>query len=955
MKPTTFLPCIFISLLLIIGNECFCQFKYNPKAPVPFDPAFKIGKLENGIRYCVYATDVQKGKAYFYDLFDVGECQENIDEHGTAHFIEHLLAYINENGFEKYSDYLMTIGVDGKLHGAGTGPAGTYYKFGNIPVQRENTLDSILLILKDIPFQLNLNHNVEKQRKIILAEMNMRNDADSGTDENLKMLALKGSKYSANFNSYLDTAIVAHITSGQLKHFHNKWYRPDHLTVIAIGDFNAVKMEEKIKQVFSSIPKAKGISPPIIKYPIPELKEPVVYIDKNPQVESGKIEIHFKQDNALPYNQDRLKGELADQLITYMFQDRLDKKCFESNAVFNEAQFLHDNCLYLSTPKFGEYVITAKATTNSPIIALTDIFTLKGQVNKYGFTKEELQHAKDLLLNSFHLSLKEKSILPCDEYFYMLYYYIVCGTVHPSNQYRYAFAQQVFPEITLTEINNRFRKYLVNTQPAIAITCHQKEGEKVPSVTDVKTIIASLEKQLPPPYTASKTNPELFNKKILPGHVTHQNINKDLGTTEWILSNGMKVIIKTTDFKDNEIQFEGLRNKPLFSIKEEYRSTFLWSTLLLGQMGLDNFTPTQINQLLNGKMLSVETLLLPQLKRIRGDKQGLFGYTDPKEFETCLQLIYLHFKYQRWDKEVLQTKIGLSLNKTQTITPESVLSDTMAYYTSTIRKINADPIRNMSSFTPESLKKVFNTVFGNPANFTFIFTGNIKAEEAKPLIEKYLGSLTPLENQEKESDLIDSTFLKTAERTDEWWKTGSISRKFAYSMRTPVATINICCQGKEENNKNNSLYEKIATKLISDRCNEFIREKKEATYVVGIPEYLSIGKDTTFKLQVNFQTKPEIADQIRKETIDELKRFMAQGPEEKDFNALKRKILESRTEELKSNKWWVDTALYEYYINGKNVTNTYLDEIKNITREDITKFTQGIISQGNLVDVMMLP
>lgn len=948
-----YLKIVFLLFLVlsVCCGPCWGQFKYNSQALVPFDPAFKMGQLDNGIRYIVYTTDIQKNKAFFYDLFNIGNCQENPNEHGTAHFIEHLLAYINENGFDKYSDYLRTITKIDKVNQAGTGPGGTYYALDNIPSQRRSTLDSMLLILRDIPFQLNTGHNVEKQRKIVLAELKMRNTADSNVEDSLSLLTLNGTKYSELHNYKSDTTDVSHISSEQLKQFHAKWYRPDHLTVIVIGDFDAVKMEAMIKRTFSSIPKFQSL-PSIVEYPsIPELKKPIVYIDRNQEVESGKIEIHFRQDKVFPFNQKQFRNEMIDRLITNMFQKRLDQACLNSNATFNGATIAHENSYYLSVPRFGEYIITAQS--DNPGNGLVDLLKMREQIRRYGFMQNELQQTESTLLNSFHSFLTEKSILPCSEYFYILYGYVISGVIRPSNQYQYTFAKQVFPSITLKEVNARFNRIIADQQPAISITCTETKDFKCPSVSEIMNLVASVRKQTIAPYNIhTNTNLNLFDKKITSGKVITQNSNKVLNTTEWILSNGMKVVIKTTDFKNNEIQFEGLRNKPLLLLKKEYLPDLLFGDKLLQKMGIDRFTPSQIEQLLYGKMLSVETLLLPQARGITGEKQGIFGYTDPKEFETCLQLIHLHFNYQQWNDEFLQEEMDLVKKKATVITPTTVMSDTIAYYSSTKKDLNSGIMKNMRFLSPERLKKIFYTVFGNPADFTFFFVGNLKAEAAKPLIEKYLGSLSPIKNQGKEAELLDTTAL----HANDSWKTGRVSHQFSYPMQTPVANINIGCQGKIENDSKNLLCRYITSSLLGRRSNEFIREKNEATYFAGVMNYIAIRKeDSGVNLSVRFQTNPKIADQIRQKTIEEFKRFMTQGPEEKDFNIIKERTIQSRTNDLKSNQWWADSALYEYYLQGKDITNTYLDEIKNITLNDITRFSMQLFAQGNLVDIMMLP
>src|ERR1035437_3486128 len=278
MKTTHFSAWALTLLFIFVVGTSQGQQIYNPKSPVPFDPAYKTGVLENGIRY-ILRGDLSDKKAYFYAFYNVGAIQEEQKEYGLAHLLEHLCFY----GKSNYLNYFKARGMDmGEYINAGTGLERTAYEIFQVPMQNEGVLDTTLLFLRDLSFTLNVKpEELEKERKVVLEEWRLDQDASARMSEVTEALALKGSRYSRP-HLLGDTAVINHCTINDVKTFFNKWYRPDHLTIIVIGDFDANKMEAKVKQFFGPIPKAEGESPRIA-YSIPDNKEPIINIASDPE------------------------------------------------------------------------------------------------------------------------------------------------------------------------------------------------------------------------------------------------------------------------------------------------------------------------------------------------------------------------------------------------------------------------------------------------------------------------------------------------------------------------------------------------------------------------------------------------------------------------------------------------------------------------------------------------
>ena len=936
MKTTHFSAWALTLLFIFVVGTSQGQQIYNPKSPVPFDPAYKTGVLENGIRY-ILRGDLSEKKAYFYAFYNVGSIQEEQNEYGLAHLLEHLCFY----GKGIYLDYFKVKGMDmGEYINAGTSLERTAYTIFQVPMQNEGVLDTTLLFLRDLSFTLNVKpEELEKERKVVLEEWRLDQDASARMSEVTEALALKGSRYSRP-HLLGDTTVINHCTINDVKTFFNKWYRPDHLTIIVIGDFDANKMEAKVKQFFGPIPKAEGESPRIA-YSIPDNKEPIINIASDPEASLGEIEIHYKHNRSTVYNQEQLRTEYIDRMIDNMFQARLDKMIGSSNPPFTKARASYESN-YFHTPSYDEY--SCEATANKDIkAAFRSILIENERVRKYGFTSSELQNTKKIWFKSNGPNQKEIKF-PYSEYFVQCYYSILKGKTIPSFSFRRNFVNAVLPTITLEEVNNRFKAYTSKIQPVISIACPSKDKANIPTVAEVKSILASIPSQKIEPYINNITTGKLFVKKVKPGVVTKETKNSELGTTEWILSNGMRVIIKPTDFKTDEVQFKGL-SKDTFKIKDEYKPTAVYGGRSLKNMGVDKFSLNELKQLLAGRNVSIEPVL-------SGLMSGISGNTSVKDFETALQLINLYYSNQRWDENVLTKEVQSAKSYRIENSSLAAFNDTIQKYWTVDKKSQVS--YDLDDITLEKLKKIHKYVFKNPASFTFIFSGSLKPEKAKPIIEKYLGSLVAVKDSINKYEVIDSIKAKKqSKEKNVWWKTGRRSCIFNHPMQTPSASVYICYQGEITENRINSIYKEIAMHLLVKQCEITIRGKYGASYWVRL--FNRLESSDSWQGHVYFQTDPKIVEEMKVVVMEEARKFMEGDLDEKEFNSLKSNIINKRSDELKSNRWWVNTVLPEYYLHNKNIVPNYIEDAKSITLEGLKTFVRNIYAQGNFIDVVMKP
>ena len=938
MKPLNISFWSLTMFFLFIVTNSFGQQTYNPKALIPLDPAYKTGTLDNGIKYIIRG-DLPEKKAYFYAFFNVGSIQEEPKEYGIAHLLEHLCFY----GKSNFLKYFKANGMDmGEYINAGTAMERTQYTVFKVPVDKEDMIDSTLNFLKALSFSFNIKpEELEKERKVVLEEWRLRQNASARMSDKTEKLALNNSRYSRP--SLLgDTAVINHCTLTEVRNFFNKWYRPDNLTILIIGDFETAKMASKVQQVFSPILKAEGKTPRV-KYLIPDNREPIINIASDPEAAISEISIDYKHNLPKAYNQEQLRMEQIDRLIDNMFRNRLDNIVNSSNSPFLKASASY-NSVYFNCPNYNEFSVHVQTYKNTKS-ALSSILTEMERINRYGFTNAELENIKNSWIKNNDPKKKEIKF-PYSEYFVQCFYYILQGKTPPSLSYRRNFVSTVFPSITLQEVNKRFNTYIANIQPVISISCPKREKVTIPTIDEVKNILASVPAQKVEPYHYTVITATIFEKKVKPGAVIKQTSNQELGTTEWLLSNGVKVIIKPTDFKTDEIQFQATRKNDSLRMKDEYMSTGTYAARSIKKMGVDRFTENELNQKLSGKRVTVSPVASLWSPCITGNSTS-------KDLETALQLINLYCSDQRWDENVLMNELQRYKNNAIEKSSMSAFDDTIQkYWSYNVKNNKPKQSMDVNAVTLERLKNMHQTVFNDPAKLNFYFTGDIKPEMVKPLIEKYLGSLTAGKDSTSYKEIIDSAkYKKPLAKPDPWYETGRKSCEFIFPLQTPSASVYVCCQGKMKKDPINVIYGNIALSLMVKQCGDIIRGKYGASYDVRLFDRM-VAEDA-WQGHVYFQTDPKLAVQMKDIAMEEMKKFMEGNISEEDFNVSKTKLITKRTDELKSNEWWTNTALPEYYAKKNNIVPGYLDEAKNITLEGLKAFTKSIYEQGNIIDIVM--
>ncbi len=922
-----------IIVLAIFGLTVTAQ----QMAPLPIDPKVKYGKLENGLTYYIRHNSFPKNRAEFYIAQNVGSILENDTQRGLAHFLEHM-AFNGSKNFPGKSmlNYLESNGVKfGTDVNAYTSFDETVYNISNVPVNRDGIVDSCLLILHDWANAIALeDKEIDEERGVIREEWRTRTNANMRILEKLIPQVFAGSQY-ANRMPIGTMDIVMNFPYQTLKDYYHKWYRPDLQGIIIVGDIDVEKTEKKLQEIFNTIPKPENAAERIY-YTVPDNKEPIVAIAKDKEATSSQVTVYYKH-KPMPKE---LKATIAGILNIYlksvtsmMLNDRLKEISEKPEAPFMSAYSYDGNFIVSKTmDAFTTMAISKEGETEN---ALKALLQETERVNQFGFTESEYERAKANLLSMIENMYKEREKQKNSSYVEEYVTHFTDGGSICGIETDYALLNKVAASTDIEQVNKYIQDLIGEENIVVTITGPEKEGVSYPSETEILTLLKAVKDEKLQPYVDKISDEPLIAQEPEAGSIVKTSIDKKFGTTIWTLSNGAKVVIKPTTFKDDEILLSGISKGGSLLYGDKDISNLKVFNNIIDLGGLGNFNNIDLKKVLAGKNVSLSIGLDSRSEIVSGS-------STPKDLATLMQLLYLSFTDQHKDDDAVnawKSKIKDML-KNISANPRSAFQDSLnvALYKTNPRKMNLK-VEEIDEIDYERILQIWKERFGDASDFTFTFVGNIDENKLKPLVEKYIASLPSTYSKEKPG--ID----KIGIRMDDY------SNHFEKPMQTVTSTVYAAYVGKCKYSLENSIKLNMFDQIMDIVYTATIREEEGGTYGVGTQSVLSKETDTWMFL-FGFDTNPEMQEKLEKRAIAELETVVKEGPSEEDFNKVKEYMLKSHAENLHENKYWlgiIDT--YNRY--GIDNMSNFETIVQKQTPESIRKLLKKLFAKAAFIEVSM--
>lgn len=910
--------------------------------PLPVDKNVRIGQLDNGLTYYIRHNKLPENRAEFYIAQKVGSILEEPQQRGLAHFLEHMAFNGTKNfpGDDKrlgVIPWCETVGIKfGTNLNAYTSIDETVYNISNAPIDRTGVLDSCLLILHDWSNYILLKDDeIDKERGVIREEWRSRNSGMLRVYTDLLPTIYPGDKY-ADCMPIGSIDVINNFPYKDIRDYYHKWYRPDLQGIVIVGDINVDAVEAKLKAVFADVQKPVNPAERTY-YPVADNKEPIVAIGTDKEVDDPSIEIYFKQD-ATPDSEKNNVGYLASQYMTSMISSMLNARLSElvqsANPPFTRASSYYSDFFVAKTKE--AFALSASSKADGIETALKTLLQETERARRFGFTESEYARARANYLQSLESAYNEREKTKHGSYVREYVQNFLNGEPIPGIEAEYAMMNQLAPNIPLQAMNMVMQQLVPDSNQVVIIAGPAKEGLKYPTKEEVINLLKGMKDLDLQAYVDKVSDEPLMKEAPKGGKIISEKEGDIYGSTKLVLSNGVTVYVKKTDFKADEIRMKGtsLGGKSIFPDKDALNFAVMDNVIAVG--GLGNFSQVDLTKVLAGKKVSVNTGL-------GATTENVFGTCSPKDFETMMQLTYLTFTAPRKDTEAFESfknRMKAQLESAQA-NPLSSINDSLqkAMYNNHPRVVMMKP-EMVDQIDYDRILEMYNDRFKDASDFTFYFVGNIDLETAKPLIAEYLGALPAINRKE--------TFKDTKMSI----RKGVYKNEYAKEQQTPTATIVFLYSGKAPYTLKNDILLSFATQVLDMVYTEEVREKEGGTYGVNCFGDLQKYPKEQLLLQIVFQTDPAKKDKLAGIVVDELKKLAAEGPSDVHLQKVKEYMLKKYADNQKENGYWMNN-LNDYFYYGMDMTEGYTDIVNSITAKDIQKFVSDLLKQGNEIEVTM--
>ena len=929
---------IFVALFTLV-----CTGAVMAQQPIPTDPDVRIGKLDNGLTYYIRHNAWPEQRAEFYIAQRVGSIQENDDQRGLAHFLEHMCF----NGTEHFKGndivkWCETIGVKfGRDLNAYTSIDRTVYNISNVPTTREGIIDSCLLILHDWADGLLLEpEEIQKERGVIHEEWRLRTSPVTRMLERDLPQLYPGSKYGHRMPIGL-MEIIDNFKPQVLRDYYEKWYRPDNQAVIVVGDFDVDKVEQKIKALFSPIKMPENPAP-VVAEAVPDNAEPIYVIDKDKEQQHSTIDIMIKSD-PIP---DEVKGDVQYLIIDYvkdaavgMLNDRLSELAQKPDCPFLRASASYGQYLF-SKPKdaFDLDALPKEGQTEAALKALV----IEGRrAAEFGFTATEYQRYKQNFLSLLDKRYSNKDKRYNSQFCMEYTEHFLDKDPIPSIDMYYQMMKQVVPMIPLEAINGLLKEMIpANDSNLVVLNMNQeKDGAVYPTVESLKQAVADGRAAKVEAYVDNVKNEPLIAKKPKAGKIVKEVAGKNFDYKELTLSNGAKVVLKKTDLKKDQVLLsgEGLGGSSLYGEKDFVNLKMFDD--VIGASGLGNFSHTELEKALAGKIASASLTL-------GEERYHIDGSSTPTDVETMLQLVYLYFTKVNKDQESFDNTMKTTelMLKNKSLEPEAVFGDSLIVTITAHDKRQAPlTVDDLQKVSYDRILQIAKECTANAAAYTFTIIGNYDEATIRPLIEQYLAALPGNAKKVQKSKDVDVHYK------------GNVKNDFTRKMETPKAIAFMTWYNdKMDYTLENIVRADMAGQILTMLYTEKIREEASAAYTVMSQG--GIQRDdyrTTGQVVVYCPMKPEKGDIATKIMFDEVQ-TLAKTVDAEKLAKVKEYMLKNVDDQAKTNNYWVRqlNRLRKY---GVDTHTDYKKVVEAQTPADIAAFMQQLLKADNFARIVMTP
>ena len=906
-----------------------------PSTPLPVDSAVTVGKLPNGLRYYIRVNHEPRNRAELRLVVNAGSILEDSSERGIAHFVEHM-AFNGTTHFARQAlvDYLESTGVRfGADLNASTSFDETIYQL-TVPTDSAGLLARGIQVLEDWSHGLTFDPSeIDRERGVVIEEWRRGRGAAQRINDKQFPVLFAGSRYAERI-PIGDPQTIRSVSRKTLVDFYDEWYRPDLMAVVAVGDFDRDSVEHLIRQHFAALKPADGSRPRTV-YPVPPHDSTLVTVATDPEATTSGVAVYYLQ----PVRDERTVGdyrqELVEDLYNAMLNSRLREIAQRANPPFLGAASAQGQIVRSSEA----YVLSALVADGRIASGLGALLTEAERVVQHGFTPTELDRQKRELLRSVERAYDERDRLSSSSLVGDYVDNYLEGDPMMSMGQQWALTQQLLPGIRLDEVNQLAGRWLRGGSRVITASAPARDSTTVPSGAALVALADSVERTRVVAYSDSATTGELVEKPPKPGTVVAEKQIPEIGVTEWKLSNGVRVLLKPTDFKSDQLLFQAFSPGGTSLAPDSLFVPARTATSVVAVGGVGRFSATELEKALAGKSVNVSP-------SIGAYQEGIAGGGSPKDASTIFQLIYLYFTAPRADSAAFlsyQSRVK-ALVANRGASPAAAFSDTLELILARHHP-RAAPLTS-ATFDRMDLHEsldFYRERFADASDFTFVFVGNIDTTVIKPLIERYVATLPATHRKERWRDLgMD-------------YPKGVIHREVRQGSDDKSQT-QIVFSGPFKYTRHDVYMLSALVDVLQIRLRDRLREQLGGTYGVGVTANPSHYPRERYAVAVGFGSAPDRVGELTRAAFAEIDSLRKYGPTQSDIEKVKEIELRERESAMRQNGSWL--ALLSSYLHSDwdpRAILAYGDDVRKLTASGIRDAARKYLDERNYVAVSLFP
>jgi len=939
LRVRTFLGGVLFAVALAVGLVPVHHVAAQAAAPpltqaLPVDPDVTTGQFDNGLKYMVRRNALPAGRAELRLVVNVGSLVEDNDQLGLAHFVEHM-AFNGTKNFPKLETvaFLESIGMRfGPSINASTSFDETIYML-QVPTEKPEVLDRSMLILEDWARNVSFDPaEIDKERGVIIEEWRLRRGAGARMQDQQFPTLLKGSRYAER----LPIGTVESLQTFKhesLTRFYKDWYRPDLMTVIAVGDFDAVAMRQLIAKHFGAIPKATNPRP-LPTFTVPPQPGTLYAVATDAEAPMTQVSVYGKMALRDQSTVGAYRRQIVEGLFAGMLNERFGEMAQKPDAPFMAAGAAR-----------GLFVKSAEASMLNALVkdgeaekGLTALYAEAERVVKFGFTQSEFDRQKTGLLRGMEQALTEKDKRPSAQLAAEYIRAATQGEPIPGLAYEVEITRAMVPTITLAEVNALAAEWVPEGNRVVMVSAPKKDGVPVPTEAQLAAAIKAASSAPVTAYVDTVTSSSIMTTMPTPGRVTTET-TRAWGITEWTLSNGIKVVLKPTDFKADEILFSASSpGGSSLASDADYLSADAAATLV-GLGGVGKLSNLELGKTMTGKVASASA-------GIGELEESLSGRASKKDLEAMFQLIWLRVMEPRADPVIF----GVMMGQMKTMMAGQMASPEFAYGEMVNKLLTQDHPRARTP-TPEQLATVnldtamrfYKERFADMGDFTFVFVGSLEPAVMRPLVERYIASLPSTGRKETWKDI--------GVREPAGVVEGEVRKGIE-----PKSQTRIIFNGPMQYNQEQRVAIRAMADILQTRLRESLREELGGTYSVSAGASYENKPRETYQLSVSFGSDPTRTAALGKRVFEEIEALKANGPTEKQVNDVKAAMLRDFETNIKQNAYVLGQTIQKYQ-NGE-APETLLDVpsyYQKLSVAAIQSAAKTYLNTARYVKVVLLP